>query len=147
MSTPLSFCDVSARYGRTPAPRRTPAEQTGWNSNQLFNDFMLKFRKKREEDREDAREDALMAVIDAMNDPERAGRAVPEEDAGRADPARSLPVRVILSVLGGRAAFEEADGVLERQERGEQKAGEERLEVTQARGLGSPSDPNSMERR
>ena len=38
MSTPLSFCDISARYGQMPAPQLTIEEQTGWNPKQLFLD-------------------------------------------------------------------------------------------------------------
>ena len=36
MQTPLSFCDITARFGQTPAPQKSIAEQTGWNPNQLF---------------------------------------------------------------------------------------------------------------
>ena len=67
MSTPLSFCDISARYGRTPAPQQSVEEQTGWNSKELFLDFLGKVREQREKDAKYAEEDALMAMIDAMN--------------------------------------------------------------------------------
>ena len=36
MSTPLSFCDISARYGQVPAPQQTIEEQTGWNRNTTY---------------------------------------------------------------------------------------------------------------
>ena len=42
MSTPLSFCDISARYGQTPAPQQSIEEQTGWNPRQLFLDYLQK---------------------------------------------------------------------------------------------------------
>ena len=67
MSTPLSFCDISARYGQMPAPQKSVEEQTGWNPNQLFKDYLMKLQRLREQEEEHAREDALMAMIDAMN--------------------------------------------------------------------------------
>ncbi len=154
MSTPLSFCDISARYGQTPAPRMTPAEQTGWDFNRLFLDYMGKVQAKQEEDREDAEEDALMAVIDAMNPPKdrridqdtaaaqalrMAGKAVSEEHEGKADPTQFPSVQAILAALGDRVTFEGVDGVLEREEVRE----EERLNVTEARELSDPSDPDN----
>ena len=36
MSTPLSFCDISARYGHAPSAQRSIEEQTGWNRNTTY---------------------------------------------------------------------------------------------------------------
>jgi len=36
MSIPLSFCDISARYGQMPAPQKSIEEQTGWNRNTTY---------------------------------------------------------------------------------------------------------------
>jgi len=63
MSTPLSFCDISARYGQTPAPQQTIEEQTGWNSKQLFLNYLFKLREQQQKDTKEDKEDALMAVI------------------------------------------------------------------------------------
>ena len=48
MSTPLSFCDISARYGQMPAPQKSIEEQTGWNPRQLFLNYLQKVREQRE---------------------------------------------------------------------------------------------------
>ena len=158
MSTPLSFCDISARFGQTPAPRETPAEQTGWDFGQLFLDYLRKVRLKHEEDREDAEEDALMAMIDAMNPPKdrrpdpdmvaaqalrKAGEAVSEEEEGKTDPARSPSVQAILALLGDRVTFEGVDDVLRDREEQIQK---ERLEVTEERVHSGPGDPDNEEK-
>ena len=74
MSTPLSVCDIGARYGQMPAPQKTIEGQTGWDFNRLMQDYLRKVRLQRKEDEEDAVEDALMAVIDAMNAPWRLER-------------------------------------------------------------------------
>ena len=50
MSMPLSFCDISARYGQTPAPQKSAADQTGWNPRQIFLDYMQKLRERQKED-------------------------------------------------------------------------------------------------
>ena len=166
MSAPLSFCDISARYGQAPAPRRTPEEQTGWNLSEVFRNYMRKVRRQNQQAAKQAEEDALMAVIDAMNASEeekarrsdltegnslvQAGRAIAaqseeiREDGTRqaayVDPTKSLTVQVLLSCLGDRFTFEQADEIQENVEKAqEQKAEEEkRLDVTEAR---DPSDP------
>ena len=170
MSAPLSFCDISARYGQAPAPRKTPEEQTGWNLSEVFRNYMLKVRRRSQQAAKEAEEDALMAVIDAMiaskeeraektnlteaNSLVQAGRAIAaqseeiQEDGTRraawVDPTKTLTVQVLVSCLGDRFTFEE-----EIQEKGEQdweqKAEEEkRLDVTEAR---DPSDPSNIVRR
>ena len=178
MSTPLSFCDISARYGQTPAPRQTPAEQTGWDSGQLFLDYMRRVQEQREENAKDAEEDALMAMIDAMNASEedkasgktertlteslaKAGEAITAqseevlEDGSKlvqwVDPTTKLSVQVLLSCLGDRFSFEQADKVEENtqeaQEVQEQELQEERLDVTEQRDLSitsNPSDPYAI---
>ena len=172
MSTPLSFCDISARFGQTPAPRETPAEQTGWDFGQLFLDYLRKVRLKHEEDREDAEEDALMAMIDAMNASEEDKESGKTDmaaanslaDAGEAiiaqheivledgtkqvswfDPTQTLTIQVLMSCLGDRFTFEQADKVQENQDKvredQEQEDKEERLEVTETR---ETSDPNQI---
>ena len=61
MSTPLSFCDISTRFGQVPAPQRSIEEQTGWNPNLLFKDYLNKVRRHRKEQEEHAAEDALLS--------------------------------------------------------------------------------------
>lgn len=169
MSTPLSFCDISARYGQMPAPQRTLEEQTGWDSKQLFLTYLLKVREQREENAKDAEEDALMAMIDAMNASEEDKKAGKADlaganalaDAGKAiiaqhetvledgtkqvewvDPTQTLTVQALMACLGDRFTFEEADEVQENQQQAqEQQAEEERLEVTEARDPGNPGEP------
>ena len=169
MSTPLSFCDISARCGQMPAPQRTLEEQTGWNSKQLFLTYLLKVREQREENAKDAEEDALMAMIDAMNASEEdkkagkadlaganalagAGKAIIAqhetvlEDGTKqvewVDPTQTLTVQALMACLGDRFTFEEADEVQENQQQAqEQQAEEERLEVTEARDPGNPGEP------
>ena len=165
MSTPLSFCDISARYGQTPAPQQTVEEQTGWNPKQLFLDYMLKVKEQRRKSAKEAEEDALMAMIDAMNASEedkasgktertltnslaQAGKAISEQYDGKVDPTTTLTVQVLLSCLGDRFNLEQADEVEENtrevQELQEQEAKEDRLDVTEQRDL---SDPTILERR
>ncbi len=178
MSTPLSFCDISARYGQTPAPQQTLEEQTGWNPKQLFLDYMLKVRDQREQNAKEAEEDALMAMIDAMNASEedkasgktertlteslaKAGEAITAqseevlEDGSKlvqwVDPTTKLSVQVLLSCLGDRFSFEQADKVEENtqeaQEVQEQELQEEGLDVTEQRDLSitsNPSDPYAI---
>lgn len=170
MSAPLSFCDISARYGQAPTPRKTPEEQTGWNLSEVFRNYMLKVRRQNQQAAKEAEEDALMAVIDAMvaskeerakksdlteaNSLVQAGRAIAaqseeirEDGTRRAagmDPLKSLTVQVLISCLGDRFTFEQ-----ETQENAEklqeQKAEEKkRLDVTEAR---DPSDPYNKIRR
>lgn len=94
MSMPLSICDISARYGQTPAPQLIAGEQTSWNTKQTFSNcldlelresvqeagedpfeamheaFLENLRKAkelREQKAKEDEEDALMAAIDAMN--------------------------------------------------------------------------------
>lgn len=169
MSTPLSFCDISARYGQAPAPQQTIEEQTGWNPRQLFLDFMLKVREQREKNAQYAEEDALMAMIDAMNASEEdkasgkteqtltnslanAGKAITDqstevmEDGTKrvtwVDPTTTLTVQVLMSCLGDRFTFEQADEIQENQE--EQEAEKENLEVTEARDPSDTIDPDSI---
>jgi len=134
MSTPLSFCDISARYGQTPAPWKTLEEQTGWNVNRLFLDYLRKVREQSEQKAKEEKEDALMAMIDAMNAPEGDREAIIEKYVERADSSSKLAVQVLLSCLGDRFTSEEADKVQE------QAAGEERLEVTEERALSKTDD-------
>lgn len=149
MSTPLSFCDISARYGQAPAPQQSVEERTGWNLSQTFLNYMLKLRRQQEQDAEDAEEDALMAVIDAMTASEedlksgrlertltkslaKAGRAITEqhetvlEDGTRqvewVDPAQSLTIQVLLSCAGDRITFEQADEIQENTEKALEQA-------------------------
>ena len=175
MSTPLSFCDVSARYGQTPVPQPTVEGQTGWNPKRLFLDLMLKFREQQEENAKQAEEVALMAMIDAMNASEEdkasgktertlidslanAGKAITAqhetvlEDGTRqvewVDPTTTLTVQVLMSCLGDRFTWEQADKIQENQDKAqadqEQENVEERLEVTQARSPGDTIDPDSI---
>ena len=178
MSTPLSFCDISARYGQMPAPQQTVAEQTGWNTKQLFLQYMLKVREKNKQCAEEAEEDALMAMIDAMNASEEDKKSGKTDmavtnalvDAGKAiiaqhekvledgtklveyfDPTQTLTIQVLLSCLGDRFNFEQADEIQENQEKvqedQEQEAEKERLEVTEQREPGDTNVPNDIERR
>ena len=207
MSTPLSICDMSARYGQTPVSPLTIGEQTAWNPKQPFSDYLYmaleqresvqeveqdpfeamsdaildNFRKAeemRKQKAKEAEEDALMAVIDALNASEedlesgrleetlteslvKAGKAIQEQSeeihedgtksAGYVDPLTRLSVRVLLSCLGDRFSFEQADEVRENireaqelRESQEQKDEKECLDVTEQRdlsGTGDPSDP------
>lgn len=168
MSTPLSFCDISARYGQTPAPQRSIEEQTGWNPRQLFLDYLQKVREQREENAKHAEEDALMAMIDAMNASEedkesgkadqdavealaKAGAAIVDQatefmaDGSKrviwVDPMQTLTVQAMMACLGDRFTFEQADKLQEDQR---QEAEEERLEVTQARDPSDTIDPDSI---
>lgn len=162
MSTPLSFCDISARYGQAPAPQQTVEEQTGWNPKQLFLDYMQKVQDQREKNAKEAEEDALMAMVDAMNASEedkgrteqtlanslaKAGKAIADQhttvlaDGTKkvewVDPTTTLTVQALLSCLGDRFNFEQADQIRENQEQAEEDK-EERLEVTEQR---DPSEP------
>lgn len=172
MSTPLSFCDISARFGRTPAPQQSIEEQTGWNPRQLFLDYLQKVREQREENAKHAEEDALMAMIDAMNASEEdkasgkteqtlteslanAGKAITDqsteilEDGTKrvtwVDPMQTLTVQAMLACLGDRFTFEQADKIQEDQD----KAPEDREQETEKARLEvtearDPSDPNSI---
>lgn len=167
MSTPLSFCDISARYGQTPAPQQSIEEQTGWNPRQLFLDYLQKVREQREENAKQAEEDALMAMIDAMNASEEdqasgktertlteslanAGKAINERYNGKVAPEDTLTVQALMACLGDRFTLEQADKVQENQNKAqedrEQKAEEERLEVTEARDPGETPDISSERR-
>ena len=209
MSTPLSICDISARYGQMPAPQLITGEQTGWNTKQAFSDclymnlelreqtvqavgqdpmeamneaFLDNISKAREWRKQKAKEDeenALMAVIDALNAPEedmksgkvertltkslmQAGKAIQEQSeeilpdgskwVAYVDPLTRLSVQVLLSCLGDRFSFEQADEVQEniREIREDREQEEECLDVTEQRDLSdtdNPSDPNILERR
>lgn len=147
MSTPLSFCDISARYGQMPAPQQSIEEQTGWNPRQLFLDYLQKVRKQREENAKHAEEDALMVMIDAMNASEQdkeSGKA--DQDAVEAlakagaaivdqatevmpdgtkrvtwvDPMQTLTVQALMACLGDRFTLEQADKVQENQDKAQE---------------------------
>ncbi len=172
MSTPLSFCDISARYGQMPAPQQSIQEQTGWNPRQIFLNYLQKVREQREKDAKYAEEDALMAMIDAMNASEEDKASGKMEqtltnslaDAGKAivaqseeimedgtkrtrwvDPTQTLTVQVLLSCLGDRFNFEQVDQVEENnRETLEQEEDEMRLEVTEAQNPSETSDPTQI---
>ena len=172
MSTPLSFCDISARYGQMPAPQQSIEEQTGWNPRQIFLNYLQKVREQREKNAEYAEEDALMAMIDVMNASEEDKESGKTEqtltnslaDAGKAivaqseeimedgtkrtrwgGPTQTLTVQVLLSCLGDRFSFEQADQVEENnRETLEQEEDEMRLEVTETRDPGETSDLNQI---
>ena len=170
MSTPLSFCDISARYGQMPAPQKTLEEQTGWNSKNLFLDYLNKVRKFKAEEEDHAEEDALMAMIDAMNASEKERQAGQEWTASRsllkAGPAvynsekfakvrktfrgevdiSVMPtIQVLLASLSAPGLLKEVDDIQEEQKEQEERIQEEeRLEVTEQRDL---SDPETIERR
>ena len=161
MSTPLSFCDISARYGQMPAPQKSVEEQTGWNPNQLFKDYLMKLQRLREQEEEHAREDALMAMIDAMNAPEedreagrtdmagaeslrKAGQAIIKQYDGKVAPSETLAVQALLACLGDRFTFEEADQVQDNREKAQELEEEKSLEVTEARDPGNPSAPDEI---
>lgn len=172
MSTPLSFCDISARFGQMPAPQKSLAEQTGWNAGQLFQDYLNKVRKAREEEEEHASEDALMAMIDAMNAPEEERMSKQDKVAAQSlmqagptayrsekfDEIRKkfdgevnlsvMPeIRALLACLGDPGTFKQVDDIQEeQQEQEEQLEKEERLEVTETRAPGETSDPNTIEK-
>lgn len=158
MSTPLSFCDISARFGQTPAPQQSIEEQTGWNPRQLFLDYLQKVREQQEENAKHAEEDALMAMIDAMNASEedkasgkadqdavealaKAGAAIVDqatevmEDGTRrvtwVDPMQTLTVQAMLACLGDRFTFEQADKIQDSQD----KAREDREQEAEKESL------------
>ena len=172
MGMPLSFCDISARYGHVPAAQRTIEEQTGWNPRQIFMDYLQKVREQRKKDAKEDKEDALMAMIDAMNASEEDKASGKTEqtltnslaDAGKAivaqseeimedgtkrtrwvDPTQTLTVQVLLSCLGDRFNFEQVDQVEENnRETLEQEEDEMRLEVTEAQNPSETSDPTQI---
>lgn len=132
MSTPLSICDISARYGQMPAPRLTAGEQTGWNTKQVFSDclymalelreqsvkeveqdpfeamneaFLENIRKAEELRRQRAKEseeDALMAVVDALNAPEE------DKESGRLEQTLTKSL-----MKAGKAVTEQSEEILE----------------------------------
>lgn len=169
MSTPLSVCDIGARYGQAPAPQKPIEEQAGWDLSQTFRNYLLKVRRQNQQAAKEAEEDALMAVIDAMNASEEdkksgrlertltksladAGKSIAEqheevqEDGTRqaewVDPSLSLTIQVLLSCAGDRFTFEQADEVRENAEESleKQRAGEESRNVTEKRDLSSTGD-------
>lgn len=131
MSTPLSFCGISARYGQMPAPQLI-GEQTGWNTKQPFSDclcmalelreqsvketeqdpmeamteaFLENIRKAeelRKQKAKESEEDALMAVIDALNAPEE------DKESGRME--RTLTKSLMQA---GKAIQEQSEDILE----------------------------------
>ena len=170
MSTPLSFCDISARYGQMPAPQKTIEEQTGWNSRNLFLDYLNKVRQMRAEEEEHAEEDALMAMIDAMNAPEedrqssqewtasrsllKAGPAVYNSEKfakvrkafdGEVDITVMPAIQVLLASLSAPGLFKEVDDIQEEQQEQEERIQEEeRLEVTEERDPSQTPDPDHI---
>lgn len=154
IQTQITPCDIGGRYHPV-TPQPTLEELTGWNPNTLFLDFMNKVREKRERDLDEAEEDALMAMIDAMNVSQRdreSGRAretaeeillkasqtIGEKTGGKGNPADTLTVQVLLSCLGDRFTFDQADELTE-QDRAEEEQQTE--EVTQT------EQPQDIERR
>ena len=129
MQTPLSFCDIAARFGQAPAPQRSIAEQTGWNPNQLFRDYLMKVRSQREKDEKEAVEDALMEMVDAMNAPKRERTEdrslfdsllrVSEQQDGRDDPLENPEIQMILAMVRTQAAFRQVEDMLDREEQEE----------------------------
>ena len=169
MSTPLSFCDISTRFGQVPAPQRSIEEQTGWNPDLLFKDYLNKVRRHRKEQEEHAAEDALLAVIDAMNtrdkdrnvDPEkvaaeslmRAGPSVQqsekfqelrEKSGGKIDITVMPEIRALMMCLSSTTMFRHVDEIQENTDKAleEQAEEEERLKVTEAHRFSEISDPN-----
>lgn len=172
MSTPLSFCDISARYGQMPAPQQTIEEQTGWNPKQFFLNYLQKVRDQREKNAKDAEEDALMAMIDAMNASEEDKESGKTDmaaanslaDAGEAiiaqheivledgtkqvswfDPTQTLTIQVLMFCLGDRFTFEQADKVQENQDKiREDQEQEDKEERLEVTETRETSDPNQI---
>lgn len=130
MQTPLSFCDIAARFGQAPAPQKSAAEQAGWNPEQLFRDYLYKVRSQREKDEKEAIEDALMEMVDAMNAPkwERVQDRslydsllrVSEQQDGHGDPTEDPQIQMILAMTRTQAAFRHIDSILEEKDREEE---------------------------
>lgn len=145
------MCDIGARYHPVPE-KPTLQELTGWDPNTLFLDYMNKVREKRDRELDEAEEDALMAMVDAMNVSRRdreSGRAretaeeillkasqtIAEKTGGKADPADTLTVQVILACLGDRFTFDQADEFqAERQDRAEEERTEQVTQNQQTSG-------------
>ena len=171
MSTPLSFCDISARYGQAPAPQQTIEEQTGWNPKQHFLDYLQMVRDQREKNAKEAEEDALMAMIDAMNAPKEdqeagktdmaaanslanAGKAIinqhtmVQEDGTKViewvDPTATVSVQALMACLGHRFVMEQTDKVQENQEKAEELDKEQSLEVTETHDPSETSESNEL---
>ena len=170
MSTPLSFCDISARFGQTPAPQKTLEEQTGWNSKNIFLSYLEQVRRLKAEEEAHAEEDALMAMIDAMNEARedhssseewvaarslaKAGPAVyNSEKFGKVRKAfdgevniNVMPeIRALIALLGSADTLRQVDDIQEEQEeQRELSEKRESLEVTDQRGPGNPSDPEEL---
>ena len=131
MSTPLSICDISARYGQTPASPLMIGEQTAWNPKQPFSDCLYmaleqresvreaeqdpfeamsdaildNFRKAEEMRKQKAKEDeedALMAVIDALNASEE------DVESGRLEETLTKSL-----AKAGKAIQEQSEEILE----------------------------------
>lgn len=170
MSAPLSFCDIRARFGQMPAPQKSIEEQTGWNPDLLFKDYLNRVRRHRKEQEEHAAEDALLAVIDAMNapkrerwtDPERvaakslmrAGPSIQQSEKfqelrekfnGKIDVTVMPEIRALMMCLSGVSMFRQVDEIQENTEEAleEQAEEKERSEVTEARGPSEISEPNA----
>lgn len=165
MSTPLSFCDINARFGQGPAPQQTIEEQTGWNPKQFFLDLLQKIQERKEQSAKEAEEDALMAMVDAMNASEEdkasgrmektlteslanAGKAINERYNGKVAPEDTLTVQALLACLGDRFTFEQADKIQENQDKSqedrEQETEKERLEVTEACDPSETGEPDQL---
>ena len=130
MQTPLLFCDITARTGQAPAPQKSPAEQTGWNPEQLFRDYLTKVRSQREKDEKEAIEDALMEMVDAINAPKwkrvqdrslfDSLLRVSEQQDGHGDPTEDPQIQMILAMTRTQAAFRHIDSILEEKDREEE---------------------------
>ena len=130
MSTPLSICDIGARYGQMPGPQQTAGELTAWNPkrsfldcmalelreqsvqeieqdpfeamNEAFLDNISKAKELRKQKAKEAEEDALMAVIDALNASED------DKESGRLE--RTLTKSLMKA---GKAITEQSEEILE----------------------------------
>ena len=150
MQTPLSFCDIAARFGQAPAPQKSAAEQAGWNPEQLFRDYLYKVRSQREKDEKEAVEDALMEMVDAMNAPkwERVQDRslydsllrVSEQQDGHDDPMENPEIQMILAMARTQAAFRQVDSILDREDREEQTQ-------TQTQAASETQETQAIERR
>lgn len=171
MSTPLSFCDISARFGQTPAPQKTLEEQTGWNSKNIFLSYLEQVRRLKAEEEAHAEEDALMAMIDAMNEARedhssseewvaarslaKAGPAVYNSEKfgmvrkafdGAVDISVMPAIQVLLASLSAPGLIREVDDIQEEQEEQLERIQEkESLEVTEKRDPSKTLDPGQID--
>ena len=135
MSTPLSFCDISARYGQMPEDALM-AMIDAMNASEED-----KASGKTEQTLTNSLADAGKAIVaqseEIMEDGTKRTRWV--------DPTQTLTVQVLLSCLGDRFNFEQVDQVEENnRETLEQEEDEMRLEVTEAQNPSETSDPTQI---